>query len=119
LVVGEVAPKKFDMFLRKASRNVVFDALNAGRCLRTLLNRVLGAPMSLAGPLCHDLESVLVEGAWLLSSPAVGASIVVEELHKGGQIFVPRRFGIGGGGSGDLRRFFLDQWFSCKRLRIV
>ena len=43
VVVGEVATKKFDMFLREASRNVVFDASNAGSCLRTLLNRVLGA----------------------------------------------------------------------------
>ena len=89
LVVGEVAPKKFDMFLREASRNVVFDASNAGSCLWMLLKRVLGAPMSLVGPLCHDLESLSVEGAWLLSSLAVEASIIVEELHKGGQIFVP------------------------------
>jgi len=119
LVVGEVAPKKFDMFLHEASRNVVFDALNTGHCLWTLLNWVLGAPTSSAGPPRHDLESVSVEGAWLLSSPAVGASIIVEELHKGGQIFVPRRFGVGVGGSGGLQRFFLDQWFSCKRLRII
>jgi hypothetical protein len=43
VVVGEVATKKFDMFLCEASRNVVFDASNADSCLQTLLNRVLGA----------------------------------------------------------------------------